>query len=165
MISLYPSHIHISFPCPYISHIHKSFIIFAGCPATCVFFIFHFCGMKTGCVFLVIFWCWCCGWFSLRPSSRFSSRFSFRFSVRSSSRPSFRSSTRHAFRSALLLVFPFRSSPRLSPSLSFRFSVWSCRGSVCVSRRFVLLFGSGRAFVFFFVSWCRGGNGGGVPCR
>lgn len=42
MISLYPSHIHISFPCPYISHIHKSFIIFAGCPATCVFFHFSF---------------------------------------------------------------------------------------------------------------------------
>ena len=162
MISLYPSHIHISFPCPYISHIHKSFIIFAGCPATCVFFIFHFCGMKTGCVFLVIFWCWCCGWFSLRPSSRFSSRFSFRFSVRSSSRPSFRSSTRHAFRFAPRPVFSvsFFAPPFAQPIVSFvRLGVSG--GRFVGTRRFVLLVWGWRAFVFFFVSWCRGGNRGG----
>lgn len=54
MISLYPSHIHISFPYPYISHIYKSFIIFACCPATC-FFIFHFCGVGNGGVFFLWF--------------------------------------------------------------------------------------------------------------
>lgn len=166
MISLYPSHIHISFPCPYISHIHKSFIIFAGCPATCVFFIFHFCGMKTGCVFLVIFWCWCCGWFSLRPSSRFSSRFSFRFSVRSSFRSSLHSVARFAFRFAPRPVFSvsFFAPPFAQPLVSFvRLGVSG--GRFVGTRRFVLLVWGWRAFVFFFVSWCRGGNREGGACR
>lgn len=82
MISLYPSHIHISFTYPYILHIHKFFIIFAGCPATCFFPIFHFYGVKAGCVFLVIFWCRCCGCFSTRSSTRLSFRFSLRFALR-----------------------------------------------------------------------------------
>lgn len=63
MISLYPSHIHISFPYshilpyPYISHIHV--FIFLSVPPVAlplVFFsFFHFCGVGTGCVFLVVF--------------------------------------------------------------------------------------------------------------
>ena len=107
MISLYPSHIHISFPYPYISHIYKSFIIFACCPATCFFpfFIFLYRGRNrmSWCVFLVVFWCRFCGWFSVCLS--------------------FRSSTRFA-RFALLPVF--RSA------LSFRLFVWACRrGGSC----------------------------------
>lgn len=106
MISLYPSHIHISFPYPYISHIHKSFIIFACCPATC-FFIFHFfvawSGMCFSCGFLVsVLWMVFVPPFvpPLDPLS------SFRFSPC----PSFLSSTRFArfvLRSALQSAFRF----------------------------------------------------------
>ena len=79
MISLYPSHIHISFPYPYISHIYKSFIIFACCPATC-FFIFHFsffCGVERGVFFLWFFGVGIVDGFRsvFRPVSRFVLRF------------------------------------------------------------------------------------------
>lgn len=54
---MYPSHIHISFPYPYISHIHKSFIIFAGCPCHLCFFHFFILwnegGVCFSCDFLV----------------------------------------------------------------------------------------------------------------
>lgn len=111
MISLYPSHIHISFPYPYISHIYKSFIIFACCPATCFFpfFIFLYRGRNrmSWCVFLVVFWCRYCGWFSSRLSFRPSTRF-----------PRFVS--RHVPRFVLRFVLPV--SP-FSPSFAspFRF--------------------------------------------
>lgn len=110
MISLYPSHIHISFPYPYISHIYKSFIIFAGCPATC-FFIFHFSFFLwrgAGCVFLVVFWCRYCGWFSVCLSSRSS----FRSSLSSVFRPVPRFSPR-----PVLPVSPF--SPSFAPPFRF----------------------------------------------
>lgn len=86
--------------------------------------------MKAGCVFLVVFWCRYCGWFS----SRFSSRFSFRFSVRSSFRPSFRSSPRFVSRFALRLVSSFRSSVRSPFRPSVRFSVSSVSGGRFVER-------------------------------
>ena len=47
---------------------------------------------------------------------------------------------------------PFRSSPRFSPSLSFRFSVWACRGSVRGSRRFCQLVLGGLMFFLFHFS-------------
>lgn len=154
MISLYPFHIYISFPYshilpyPYISHIHVS--IFLSAPPVAlplVFFsFFSFCGMKAGCVFLVVFWCRYCGWFS----SRFSSRFSFRFSVRSSFRPSFRSSPRFVSRFALRLVSSFRSSVRSPFRPSVRFSVWACRvGGLLVAPFLSARLGrGGRLFLF-----------------
>lgn len=120
MISLYPSHIPISFPYPYISHIHKSFVIFACCPATC-FFIFHFLWRGGGgCVFLVVFWCRYCGCFPPVP------------------RLVCRSVLRSVSPLGSLFVSPFGPFSRFAPrsafrsASSFRFSVWACRvGGLC----------------------------------
>ena len=116
MISLYPFHIHISFPYshilpyPYISHIPV--FIFLSIPPVAlplVFFIFHFCGMKGGvcfsCDFLVSVLWMVFGLFLAPPlvSPFVSSRPSFRSSPRFDSRFVFRP----ALRSALLFVFPF----------------------------------------------------------
>lgn len=148
MISLYPSHIHISFTYPYISHIHKSFIIFACYPATCVFlFLWRWGGVCFSCGFLVsVLWM---------------------FSASSSSRLSFRSSLRpvprFAFRSAIRLVFPFRSSPRLSARPIVSFLRLGVSGGRFVGRAvFVSSLGLAGVY-FFFVSWCRGGDVG--ACR
>lgn len=115
MISLYPSHIPISFPYshilpyPYIPHIHVS--VFLSVPPVALppvfshfsFFLYRGRNRMSWCVFLVVFWCRFCGWFSVCLS--------------------FRSSTRFA-RFALLPVF--RSA------LSFRLFVWACRrGGSC----------------------------------
>lgn len=148
MISLYPSHIHISFTYPYISHIHKSFIIFACYPATCVFlFLWRWGGVCFSCGFLVsVLWM---------------------FSASSSSRLSFRSSLRpvprFAFRSAIRLVFPFRSSPCLSARPIVSFLRLGVSGGRFVGRAvFVSSLGLAGVY-FFFVSWCRGGDVG--ACR
>lgn len=162
MISLYPFHIYISFP---YSHIpifpYSSISIYfsyscidisigsAGCPATCVFFIFSFCGMKAGCVFLVVFWCRYCGWFS----SRFSSRFSFRFSVRSSPRLSFRFSLRSASRSVFRSAFRPVShvsllAPPFGPPHRFVSPFGRVGWAVCWSRRFCQLVWGWQAFIF-----------------
>lgn len=139
MISLYPFHIHISFPYshilpyPYISHVPVS--VFLSVPPVALplvfFFIFHFCGMKAGCVFLVVFRC--------RYCERFSSRLSFRSSTRFSR-------------------FVFRLVPRFAPRpvlpvppfalLFCLFCVSFCSfgrivRAICGARRFVLLFGVG----------------------
>lgn len=131
MISLYPSHI------PIFSHIHifhiflySYFYRFRRLPCHLCFFIFHFCGMKAGCVFLVVFWCRCCGWFSFRSSSRLSTRF-------------LRFAPRFVFRIASRFVCPFG---RVG---------WAVRGT----RRFCQLFVAGGR-LFSFVSWCRGGDEG-----
>lgn len=142
MFSLYPSHIPISFPSPYISHIHKSFIIFACCPATCFFhfsfFLYRGRNRMSWCVFLVVFWCRYCGWFS--------SRFSFRPSTRF---------PRFVPRLAFGPFCPFRSSPRSSLRFSFRPSfrlfVWACRKAVRLRRGVRLVA-------------CRGGVAWRLPC-
>lgn len=155
---MYPFHIHISFPYShilpysYISHVPVS--VFLSVPPVAMplvfFFIFHFCGMKAGCVFLVVFWCRCGGWFSFRPSSRLSFRPSLRFSFRRSTRsvvslfgPFLRFAFRPAFRPASRFVCPFG---RVG---------WAVRGT----RRFCQLFVAGGR-LFSFVSWCRGGDEG-----
>ena len=98
--------------------------------------------MKAGCVFLVVFWCRCCGWFSFRPSSRFS----FRRSARSVVSP-FGSFPRFAFR------------PAFRPAFRFVCPFGRVGWEICGSRRFCQLVGSGRVFVFFrvLVSWQRWG--------
>lgn len=142
MFSLYPSHIPISFPSPYISHIHKSFIIFACCPATCFFhfsfFLYRGRNRMSWCVFLVVFWCRYCGWFSSRFSFRPSTRFP-RFVPRLAFGPfcSFRSSPRSSLR------FSFRPS--------FRLFVWACRKAVRLRRGVRLVA-------------CRGGVVWRLPC-
>lgn len=128
MISLYPSHIPISFtyppvlPYPYISHIHV--LIFLSVPPVAlspVFFIFHFCGVGNGGVFFL--WFFGVGVVDVfRPflvSFVVPSFAPFRPSVRFSSRPSVRF---HRFAPCLA----FRPVP------SFRFSVLACRvGGLC----------------------------------
>lgn len=146
MISLYPSHIHISFPCshilpyPYISHIHV--LIFLSVSPVALplvfFFIFHFCGMKAGCVFLVVFWCRCCGWFSFRPSSRLSFRPSPRFSFRRSTR-----SVVSPFGSFPCFVF----RPAFRPAFRFVCPFGRVGWAVCGSRRFCQLVWGGRVFI------------------
>ena len=125
MISLYPSHIHISFSYshilsyPYISHIPVS--VFLSIPPVALPLVFSFLifmAWETGRVFLVVFRCRYCGEFLPRSSFRLSLRFVPRF----------------ASRPALRLVFPFCSSPCLSPCSSVRFSVWACwAGGSCVA--------------------------------
>lgn len=75
------------------------------------------------CVFLVVFRCRCCGWFSSRLSFRPSTRF-----------PRF---VPHSLRSSLFVLSfvsflgpfcLFRSSPRFSACSAFRLFVWACRG-------------------------------------
>lgn len=152
MISLYPSHIPISFPYPYISHIHKSFIIFACCPATC-FFIFHFfCGVgETGCRGVFFLWFFGVGIVDVfRPflvSFVVPSFAPFRPSVRFSSRPSVR------FPVSLL-------APPFDPLHRFVFPFGRVEWAVCVVYRFILLFWIGWGFVLFraSVSWRRCGK-------
>lgn len=143
MISLYPSHIHISFPCshilpyPYISHIHV-LIFLSVSPVALPLVFFHFlffCGMGTGCVFLVVFWCRCCG---------FSSSLSFRFSLRSVARPAFRSAFR--FVSSVLFLAPLFAQPS-----RFVYFVLACRGRFVGRAVFVSSLGAGGR-LFFFVS-------------
>lgn len=90
------------------------------------------------CVFLVVFWCRYCGWFS--------SRFSFRPSTRF---------PRFVPRLAFGPFCPFRSSPRSSLRFSFRPSfrlfVWACRKAVRLRRGVRLVA-------------CRGGVAWRLPC-
>lgn len=152
MISLYPFHIHISFPYshilpyPYISHIHVS--IFLSVPPVALplvfFHFFIFVALGRG-----VFFLWFFGVGIVESSPRFSSC------------SSFRSSSRSAFRFALRSVsfVSFLSPSFASPIVSFLRFVrvgWAVRWS----RRFVLLFGIGRGFVLFraSVSWRRCGE-------
>lgn len=90
------------------------------------------------CVFLVVFWCRYCGWFSSRFSFRPSTRFP-RFVPRLAFGPfcSFRSSPRSSLR------FSFRPS--------FRLFVWACRKAVRLRRGVRLVA-------------CRGGVVWRLPC-
>lgn len=47
---------------------YRYFYRFRRLPCYLCFFIFYFCGVGAGCVFLVVFWCRYCGWF--RPVPR-----------------------------------------------------------------------------------------------
>lgn len=171
MISLYPSHIHISFPYshilpyPYISHI-PVFIFLSISLVALLLVFFHF--------FILWRWggvCFSCGFLVLvlwMVSPRSSSRLSFRSSPRFASRSAFR----FALRSAFSL---FRFSSRLSFRLSARFTVLLFDPLFGPSHRFVSPFrpcrvgGSwnapflsarlGLVCVYFsFVLWCRRGD-------
>ena len=167
MISLYPSHIRISFlyshilPYPYISHISVS-IFLSVPPVALPLVFFHFCGVGTMCVFLVVFFgVGVVDGFRivLHPVSRFALRFV------PSLVPPFCSFFRFALRPA------FRSAS------SFRFLRFGVSdGRFWGSRRFCQLFVAGGRFVFFraSVSWrwrilCRivdgGGSAGSGACR
>lgn len=140
MISLYPFHIHISFHL-HIFHIfmYRYFYRLRRLPCHLCFFIFfilwHGDGVCFSCGFLVsVLWMF---------SACSSPHFSFRFSLRSASRSVFRLAFRPVSHVSLLFPpfvspfgpFPsFRSSPRLSPRLSFRFSVSSVSGGRFVER-------------------------------
>lgn len=130
MISLYLSHIPIFFHI-HIFHIfmYRYFYRFRLLPChLCFFFIFSFYGMKAGCIFLVIFWCRCCGCF--RSVLRLVLRFVIRFVpfLVPSLVPPFGPFSRFVHR------------PVLRSALLFVFSVWACRGgAVCGSRRFCQL--------------------------
>lgn len=146
MISLYPSHIHISFTYPYISHIHKSFIIFACYPATCVFFIFVALGRG-------VFFLW---FFGVGVVDVFRQFFVSPFvSLFASSRPSFRLPFRHSARFPVSLL-----APPFGPSHRFVSPFGRVGWAVCGSRRFCQLFRvGGRLFLFrVLVSWRRCGG-------
>lgn len=142
MISLYPFHIHISFPYshilpyPYISHVPVSvFLSVSPVALPLVFFhFFIFVAWGRGVFFLWFFLVsvlWMLFGLFLAPPL---------VSPFASSRPSFRSSPRFDFR------FFFR--PALRSALLFVFPFGRVRGAVCGSCRFCQLFRAGGRLCF-----------------
>ena len=135
---MYPSHIPISFPYshilpyPYIPHIHVS--IFLSVPPVALppvfshfsFFLYRGRNRMSWCVFLVVFWCRFCGWFSSRLSFRPSTRF-----PRFVSRPVPRFSPRPVLPVSFfapLFSLPFVSFVRLGVSWGGSFGTGRCLG-------------------------------------
>ena len=193
MFSLYPSHIPISFPSPYIPHIHKSFIIFACCPATCFFhfsfFLYRGRNRMSWCVFLVVFGVGIVDGFRLAfhsaprpafPVSFLVPPFGPFFPFRSSPRSSLRSSVCPAFRLFRLVVSGGCVVGRFvwsgAVGLSLVVAGWRgvrYGGGVCCVRRFCQLVFVGACwrlcFLSVFLVWrlvcsaCFGGAGGALP--